>query len=117
MHHQMRVGEAGVDAAIMFADLLLPFTPMGLDFEFVAGEGPVVHTPVRTLEAAATGLKSIPQIMASRRTKPNPRNAMERVTLARTTAGRPAAGRQSCAAPSAAPDPGAGPPARPWFFW
>ena len=40
----------GVDAAIIFADLLLPLTPMGLDFEFVAGEGPVVHTPVRTLE-------------------------------------------------------------------
>jgi uroporphyrinogen decarboxylase len=39
----------GVDAAIIFADLLLPFTPMGLDFEFVAGEGPVVHTPVRSL--------------------------------------------------------------------
>jgi uroporphyrinogen decarboxylase len=40
----------GVDAAIIFADLLLPFTPMGVDFEFLAGEGPVVHTPVRTLE-------------------------------------------------------------------
>jgi uroporphyrinogen decarboxylase len=40
----------GVDAAIIFADLLLPFTPMGLDFEFVNGEGPVVHAPVRTLE-------------------------------------------------------------------
>jgi len=40
----------GVDAAIIFADLLLPFTPMGLDFEFVAGEGPVVHTPVRSIE-------------------------------------------------------------------
>ena len=39
----------GVDAAIIFADLLLPFTPMGLDFEFLAGEGPVVHRPVRTL--------------------------------------------------------------------
>ncbi len=39
----------GVDAAIIFADLLLPFTPMGLDFEFVNGEGPVVHNPVRTL--------------------------------------------------------------------
>ncbi len=37
-----------VDAAIIFADLLLPFTPMGLDFEFVHGEGPVVHNPVRT---------------------------------------------------------------------
>lgn len=40
----------GVDAAIIFADLLLPFTPMGVDFEFLAGEGPVVHAPVRTLE-------------------------------------------------------------------
>jgi uroporphyrinogen decarboxylase len=40
----------GVDAAIIFADLLLPFTPMGLDFEFVNGEGPVVHQPVRSLE-------------------------------------------------------------------
>src|ERR1700759_2717630 len=37
-----------VDAAIIFADLLLPFTPMGLEFEFVNGEGPVVHKPVRT---------------------------------------------------------------------
>jgi uroporphyrinogen decarboxylase len=43
----------GVDAAIIFADLLLPFTPMGLDFEFVAGEGPQVNTPVRTAEHVA----------------------------------------------------------------
>jgi len=40
----------GVDAAIIFADLLLPLEPMGLDFEFAAGEGPVVHHPVRTEE-------------------------------------------------------------------
>ena len=39
-----------VDAAIIFADLLLPLTPMGLDFEFQAGEGPVVHHPIRTAE-------------------------------------------------------------------
>jgi len=38
----------GVDAAIIFADLLLPLEPMGMDFEFQAGEGPVVHHPVRT---------------------------------------------------------------------
>src|SRR6202051_3872389 len=44
------VERLGVDAAIIFADLLLPFTPMGLDFEFLAGEGPVVNTPIRTLE-------------------------------------------------------------------
>jgi uroporphyrinogen decarboxylase len=36
-----------VDAAIIFADLLLPLEPMGLDFTFQAGEGPVVHRPVR----------------------------------------------------------------------
>ena len=41
----------GVDAAIIFADLLLPFECMGLPFEFLAGEGPVVHTPVRSREA------------------------------------------------------------------
>ncbi|HEU5458061.1 MAG TPA: uroporphyrinogen decarboxylase [Terracidiphilus sp.] len=40
----------GVDAAIIFADLLLPLEPMGLPFEFMAGEGPVVHKPVRTAE-------------------------------------------------------------------
>ena len=38
-----------VDAAIIFADLLLPFECMGLDFEFQAGEGPVIHRPIRTL--------------------------------------------------------------------
>jgi uroporphyrinogen decarboxylase len=37
-----------VDAAIIFADLLLPFESMGLNFEFQAGEGPVIHHPVRT---------------------------------------------------------------------
>jgi uroporphyrinogen decarboxylase len=41
----------GVDAAIIFADLLLPLEPMGLDFEFVAGDGPVVHQPLRSVEA------------------------------------------------------------------
>ncbi len=40
-----------VDAAIIFADLLLPLEPMGLDFEFQAGEGPVVHHPLRSAEA------------------------------------------------------------------
>jgi uroporphyrinogen decarboxylase len=37
----------GVDAAIIFADLLLPFEVMGLPFEFQAGEGPVIKRPVR----------------------------------------------------------------------
>jgi len=42
-----------VDAAIIFADLLLPLESMGLDFEFQAGEGPVIHAPVRTAESVA----------------------------------------------------------------
>jgi uroporphyrinogen decarboxylase len=37
-----------VDAAIIFADLLLPIEPMGLKLKFVAGEGPVIENPVRT---------------------------------------------------------------------
>src|SRR6201987_2848508 len=37
-----------VDAAVIFADLLLPVIPMGLKLEFVAGEGPAIRNPVRT---------------------------------------------------------------------
>ena len=37
-----------VDAAILFSDLLVPFTPMGLDFDFVKGEGPTIHYPIRS---------------------------------------------------------------------
>ncbi len=37
-----------VDAAIIFADILLIIEPMGLELEFAKGEGPVIHNPVRT---------------------------------------------------------------------
>ena len=37
----------GVDAAIIFADLLLPLEVMGLPFHFAAGEGPRIEKPVR----------------------------------------------------------------------
>src|SRR5271157_1038311 len=37
-----------VDAAIIFADLLLPLEVMGLPFHFSAGEGPVIEKPLRT---------------------------------------------------------------------
>ena len=40
----------GVDAAIIFADLLLPLEIMGLPFHFSAGEGPVIEKPVRRKE-------------------------------------------------------------------
>ena len=39
----------GVDAAILFADILLPVIPLGLGLEFAKGEGPVIAKPVRTL--------------------------------------------------------------------
>ncbi len=38
----------GVDAAIMFSDILVGFPGMGLDLEFAKGEGPIIHNPVRT---------------------------------------------------------------------
>src|SRR5438105_1040599 len=37
----------GVDAAILFADILLPLEPMGAGFEFAKGEGPVIFHPVK----------------------------------------------------------------------
>ncbi|MEK7656369.1 MAG: uroporphyrinogen decarboxylase [Elusimicrobiota bacterium] len=42
------VREFGVDAAILFADLLLPARPMGVQVEFLKGEGPSLTPPVRT---------------------------------------------------------------------
>jgi uroporphyrinogen decarboxylase len=39
-----------VDAAIIFADILLIIEPMGLELEFAQGEGPVIHNPVRSPE-------------------------------------------------------------------
>jgi len=43
----------GVDAAILFADILLPVLPLGLGLEFAKGEGPVIGKPVRTLKDVA----------------------------------------------------------------
>jgi uroporphyrinogen decarboxylase len=37
-----------VDAAIIFADLLLPVEPMGMKLQFIAGEGPLIDNPIRT---------------------------------------------------------------------
>ena len=37
----------GVDAAIIFADILLILEPMGIELEFAQGEGPIIHNPVR----------------------------------------------------------------------
>lgn len=37
-----------LDAAIIFADILPPLISMGLDLEFVKGEGPHIHNPIRS---------------------------------------------------------------------
>jgi uroporphyrinogen decarboxylase len=42
------VERLGVDAAIIFADILLIVEPMGVGLEFSKGDGPVLHNPVRT---------------------------------------------------------------------
>jgi uroporphyrinogen decarboxylase len=47
----------GVDAAIIFADLLLPLEVMGLPFHFSPGEGPVIEKPLRNSQAIA-GLRT-----------------------------------------------------------
>ena len=41
------VEKLGVDAAIIFSDLLPILVPMGCDLEFVAGDGPVIHNRIR----------------------------------------------------------------------
>lgn len=44
----MAVEKLNVDAAIIFADILLPLDAMARDLEYVKGEGPVIHKPVQT---------------------------------------------------------------------
>ena len=41
------VDRLGVDAAIIFADILLILEPLGIELEFAKGEGPVIHNPIR----------------------------------------------------------------------
>jgi len=47
------VDRLGVDAAIIFADILLLLEPLGVGLEFTKGDGPVIHRPVRTPEDVA----------------------------------------------------------------
>jgi uroporphyrinogen decarboxylase len=44
------LGRLQVDAAIIFADILLPLEPMGIELEFAKDEGPVFHHPIRQIE-------------------------------------------------------------------
>lgn len=40
----------GVDAAILFSDILVVFPGMGLDLEFKSGVGPIINNPIRSLD-------------------------------------------------------------------
>jgi len=51
----------GVDAAIIFADILLIIEPMGLQLEFGKGEGPIIHNPVHS-EADVKRLREIDDV-------------------------------------------------------
>ncbi len=46
----MAVNLLKVDAAIIFSDILLPLDSLGCGLEFVKGDGPVIHNPIRTAE-------------------------------------------------------------------
>jgi uroporphyrinogen decarboxylase len=65
----------GVDAAILFADILLPIVPMGLKLEFVKGEGPQIDNPFRV----ANDLKRLRKIDA----KSDLGHVMEAIRLTR----------------------------------
>jgi uroporphyrinogen decarboxylase len=53
------VEQLGVDAAIIFADILLVLEPLGIGFEFTAGDGPQIKEPIRTRAAIDAVASSI----------------------------------------------------------
>jgi uroporphyrinogen decarboxylase len=64
------VRRLGVDAAVMFADIMLPLRGMGVDFELVENVGPVIANPVRSAEdvarlRAVPAEESVPQVLAA----------------------------------------------------
>jgi uroporphyrinogen decarboxylase len=54
----MPVEEFGVDAAVMYADIMLPLIGMGIPFSIDPGIGPIIHEPVRT-EADVAALRVV----------------------------------------------------------
>lgn len=51
------VEQLGVDAGIIFADILLPLEPLNLGLKFAKGDGPVIENPIRTLQ----DIEALPQ--------------------------------------------------------
>jgi uroporphyrinogen decarboxylase len=54
----MPVEELGVDGAVLYADIMLPLSGMGVPFSIDPGIGPIVHRPVRD-EAAVAALRVV----------------------------------------------------------
>src|SRR5258708_15521298 len=54
------VERLGVDAAIIFADILLPLVPMNVGLHYESGDGPLIDRPLRT----ADDLDRIPPVIA-----------------------------------------------------
>ncbi len=46
----MPIKKLGVDAAILYSDIMNPVASLGVDFDIVKDVGPVIHTPVRTAQ-------------------------------------------------------------------
>lgn len=46
----MPVQKLGVDAAVLYADIMLPLEPMGISLEIEPDLGPIIHNPVRTMK-------------------------------------------------------------------
>ncbi|MBI2069401.1 MAG: uroporphyrinogen decarboxylase [Elusimicrobia bacterium] len=59
------VGKLGVDAAILFSDILLLAEPMGFKLEYTEGEGPAFHNPIREPD----DIRRIPEIDAAQEMK------------------------------------------------
>jgi uroporphyrinogen decarboxylase len=55
----MPVGELGVDAAVLYADILLPLVGMGVPFTIDPGVGPIIHEPLRG-KGDIIGLRVVP---------------------------------------------------------
>jgi uroporphyrinogen decarboxylase len=77
----LAVDRLGVDAAIIFADILLIAEPLGVELEFAKGEGPVIRRPVRT----AADVERLPDV--------DPRDAVPFVFETVRVARRALAGR------------------------
>src|SRR6266705_5381072 len=64
------VRRLGVDAAVMFADIMLPVRGMGVDFELADGVGPVIANPIASVAdvdrlRVPDGEEAAPQVIAA----------------------------------------------------